>query len=146
MNCGTENISAELKFNYNRKGMTMNIVIKESNRSRIEDVLSKAQAKCSARCVDYHTIEYMGRLEERKFEERGVSKKARDGSEISFVDGADYFPHSYNGRPYGTYYRIRFTKTGMNLVGLDRRPCDSPTSARVVRLSDSAKKALIEAY
>lgn len=124
----------------------MNIVIKESNRNKIEQVLSRVQAKCRARCVDYDTIKSMGELEADKFEKRGISKTARNGSEIGFTDGADYFAHSYNGRPYGTYYRIHFTKTGMNLVDVDRIPCDTPTVARVVELSDSAKEALIKAY
>lgn len=125
---------------------SINIVIKDENKDRIEEVLGGIQKHCRERCVNYETIKTAAEMESKRFKSRGISRENRNGSTIAFTEGADVFPSAYKGTPYGTYYKIKFTKTGANLVDVDRIPCNAKHLKRIVELSKSAKRALIKAY
>lgn len=114
--------------------------------ARISEALEEVQKRARVRFVEAPDVIETVSDELEHFRACGISKTAAAGTVITYQPGAETFPGAYKGRPEGTWFKIKYTKTGASLIAVGRDYCDTAGNARRVELSESAKKALIENF
>lgn len=116
------------------------MIIRESNKEKIEEFITKAEGKARVRTIDFTTIvkdiEYL----ERKL---AIPKKHMIGIKASIDHHASNFPNAYKGRPMSTQYLIERKSSGWDLRSVDRWDTRKESRAFSVSLTDEAKKAIV---
>ena len=117
------------------------IVIKESNRDRINAAIKEAEGKATARTIGYDDI-----VSELSWLESfwKVPKKALTGSTVWVDTNAQTFPGAYNYIPESTHFKAKKTASGWSLVDVCRFKCGGPRSEFQVTLTDEAREAIIK--
>lgn len=121
----------------------MKIIIKEENREKIEDALTKAQKGARVRRVTADDVfKWRGRIE-RKF--WGVASYRLKGTTVWVNLHAQKFARAYHGIPQSTWFAVKKIKAGWALVDVSRDIC-TETVSRVVDLPDLAKEGILKQY
>ena len=123
------------------------IEVKESNRTRIDDIIDNVQKRASARCISFDFITDIIKDVERRC---SINKKDMAGTEVRFDYGMK-FPSSYykhGAKPSSTHFNLLFDK-GTCYIEIDSiRRSDCPNSGKKyeLKLSDLAKEAVLKQY
>lgn len=121
----------------------MKIVVKESNREKIEQAIKEAEGKATARTIDYTHIEhFIKRIEKRL----NIPKKSMRGIVATVDYWADNFPSAYSYTPYSTHFTIEKVSTGWALVDVSRKATRRATQECILSLTEEAKEAIIASY
>lgn len=121
----------------------MKIVVKESNREKIEQAIKEAEGKATARTIDYSHIEhFIKRIEKRL----NIPKKSMRGIVANVDYWADNFPSAYSYTPYSTNFIIEKVSTGWALVDVYRERTRRITQECILSLTEEAKEAIIASY
>lgn len=119
----------------------MKIIIKESNRHRIQEELDKEQKRCRERTVNYEDIvrelEILNKLK--------ITKKGLKGTIVDVdINAQYYFLKAYRYAPRSTKITLIYT-TNWALTNVWRGPCERYTFDRYrIFYSEQAKKEIIE--
>lgn len=119
----------------------MKIIIKDSNRNKLQSELEKIQKRTSARNIDVNDLFKM--IEEIE-SNLGIPKNKMVGIIANVDYNAQAFPNAYKYTPESTHVSIERTSSGWALTQIKRNRCRSPKSRYIIDLTDDAKKALIE--
>ena len=117
------------------------ILIKESNKEKINTYIAEAEGRATVRTIDYITIiSDIATLEEKL----SINKKDMIGIKADIDHHAQNFPSAYKYRPESTHYVIIREKTGWKLIVALR--CTTRKSGHVFKLTfpDDVKKAIIK--
>lgn len=120
----------------------MNIIINEKNKARISAAIEAAEGKATARTIDYDDI-----VSELSWLESfwGIPKKAMTGIKVSVNANAQTFPSAYKYTPESTWFDAEKTSSGWKLTDVYRDVCRGPKSQYQVKLTDTAKLAIMDA-
>lgn len=127
----------------------MKIIIKESNKEKIDSALNEVQGKARTRKVSFYDIERYATCKMNCIiEHYGISKKAIKGLRIRYMPDADNFSQAYKYRPEATYFIIEYGNNGIAyLVGCGRDCADRRNDYRkVVTIPNEMRNAIIESY
>lgn len=119
------------------------MLIKETNRTRIEEMIKEAEGRATARTIDYEDVEKAILYLEEKLD---IPKKHMEGIKAHIDINAQAFPNAYQHTPISTHIHIIRKKTGWDLVKVSRDICKSPTQKFKVWLTDKAKEAIIDRF
>jgi hypothetical protein len=118
------------------------IKITVNNKSRIEKVLQDVERRSKTRKIE--TYDYLVSKVSTVSRKIGITKKAMEGTTFIYYEGAEDFPNAYKFSPQGTKIEVRYGKSGaVYLVDISRDDVDHKKNF-YVRLSESAKKAVLE--
>ena len=117
------------------------MIIRESNKEKIEELITKAEGRARVRTIDYTTIKKDIEYLERKLD---IPKKHMVGIKVSIDHHATNFPNAYKGRPMSTQYMIERKSSGWDLRSVERGYTERESKAFDVNLTDDAKEAIIE--
>lgn len=119
----------------------MKIIIKESNRNRLNDEFAIIQKRTTARniCVDdlFRMIEHIE-------SSLGIPKNKMLGISADVDYNAQDFPKAYKYTPESTQVIIEKVSSGWALTGIERYRCRLPKSRYILKLPDVAKEAIID--
>lgn len=126
----------------------MKIIIKDSNREKIEKALSEIQGRAKVRTLSYKKIKSIIDREIEHCEKYGVPKCAIEGLKISYMPDAARFPQAYKYTPEATFVTIEFGKNATPyLIDIGRDRCDTPTSVKkVLNFPQSLKDKILEKF
>lgn len=96
------------------------IIICEKNREAIENWISEAEGKATARCLTFKGLTY--RIEQLEAA-LGIAKKDMEGIKYDLDDNAQNFPHAYKYKPDSTHAVIERTKGKWRLTEVYRYTC-----------------------
>ena len=117
------------------------IIVKEENRDKINDVLTEVQRRCTVRTI---TVQNIFDICANLFDKYGISKKAMEGCVFCVDYHAQHFPNSYKYIPESTHIKIRYHNGNFRVVGIYRHSTTTtPNCAIRASLTDSAKEALV---
>lgn len=120
----------------------MNIVIKESNKERIEKIIKEVEGAAKVRKCSYQDlIYYINTIEEKL----NISKTALNGTVAWISPHGAKFPQAYKYSPQGTYFRVKFTAGTWKVTIISRGDINRDDRYHLT-LSDTAKNALIERF
>lgn len=119
------------------------IIIKESNKARIEKYLSEKQGKATVRLVDYEKlVEIVKHLDEKL---SFLTKKSREGLVADVEPFAHVFPASYKYRPEGSGVLLIYERGLWRLNNVYRCGCDHGGSQYKLFMPDHVRRAVLEA-
>ena len=96
------------------------IIICEKNREAIENMISEAEGKATARCLTFKDLTFrIAQLETAL----GIAKKDMEGLKYDLDDNAQNFPYAYKYRPDSTHAVIERTSGKWRLVKVYRYTC-----------------------
>lgn len=98
------------------------IIICEKNREAIENMISEAEGKATARCLTYPALKLrIAQLEKTL----GISKKDMEGIKYDLDDNAQSFPRAYKYKADSTHAVIERTGGKWRLTNVYRYTCRS---------------------
>lgn len=117
------------------------IIIKESNKEKINQAIKDAEGRASARTITYDDI-----IQDIKNVEQtlGIAKKDMVGIEVDVDHHAQNFPNAYKYTPESTQYIIRKKASGWELLSVDRYRTRREGHRYNVKLTAEAKAAIIK--
>ena len=96
------------------------IIICEKNREAIENMISEAEGKATARCLTYPALKLrIDQLEKTL----GIAKKDMEGLKYDLDDNAQNFPRAYKYKPDSTHAVIERTGGKWRLTKVYRYTC-----------------------
>lgn len=117
------------------------VVVKESNRDRIDAWIGEAEGRSEVRRIDYGNVADACAHIEWSL---GIPKKDMEGVEFIVDRFAQVFPHAYRGIPQSTHFRVRFSSGTWKLLEVWRGDTLGVGSAFVCRsLPDAAVQAIV---
>lgn len=116
------------------------IIIKESNKERIEEMLEDEQHRCSARLIGYSQIEEILQNVQKRL---GITKKALEGTTADVDYHAQTFPNAYQYTPNSTQFSAVFEKGSWRLAWVCRAETRRGGHKVKLTLSESAKEAVL---
>lgn len=123
----------------------MKAVSVKSKRFRvaIETELAAVEKGCSARKITAGDIlEALCSIEEQL----SIAKAKLDGTSVTADVHAQHFPNAYHGIPESTVFTAVNRRGVWYVTGVYRRQTHAPTRAVHLRLSDTAKAALLDRF
>lgn len=122
----------------------MKIIVKESNKDRINKEINNVQAGCSVRLIDYRDLETAIEDIENKLK---IPKRAMKGI-VAWVDPwAQHFPNAYQYPPKSTKVKLTRFSSGWALTHVCRSTCgNTPNKRYALQLPEEAKEAIINNY
>lgn len=121
--------------------MTKSIIISETNKAKIDELIKIAQKGCSVRTITFSEIQKsLLSLQDRL----AITKKALEGTMVIIDINYSTFPNAYKGIPQSTAFRATFIKGNWKLIEVYRARTQSKEFT--VLLSESAKSAILEGY
>ena len=119
------------------------IIVKETNKERIQQELDVLQKRSKVRTIDAGDIlKACSRIEK----ELNVTKKALVGT-VAIVDpNAQDFPKAYKYTPESTSFRIVRTSTGWKLTDLYRDSCARSDNRYIVTIPEEAKQEILHRF
>ncbi len=116
------------------------MIIKESNRARIEEEIRNAEGRATARTITYKNIvDEIERIEN----ELRIPKKYMVGIQASVDVNAQNFPRSYKYTPESTHFLMERTTTGWDLITVMRDSTRTAGHRAKLFLPDEAKQQII---
>ena len=119
----------------------MKIVIKESNRDKLQKELERIQKRTTARNISVDDLFSIIKEIESNL---GIAKNKMVGIVADVDYNAQDFPRAYKYTPESTQITIQKVTSGWALTNIERYRCRTPKSKYILRLTDDAKKAIIE--
>ena len=117
------------------------MIIRESNKEKIEEFITKAEGKARVRTIDFKTIVKDIKCLERELD---IPKMHMVGIKAFIDHHAENFPNAYKGRPMSTQYMIERKSSGWDLRSVERDDVKRESKAFTVVLTDDAKEAIIK--
>ena len=123
----------------------MKIVIKESNRTKLQSEIEKIQKRTTRRNITVDDLfEIVNSIENK------LSTYMSKNKMIGIVADVDYnaqdFPKSYKYIPESTRVKIEKVASGWALTRIGRDICRRPKHRYILSLTDEAKKAILEGF
>lgn len=119
----------------------MKIIIKESNRNRLQKELDIVQRRTTARNIDVNDLFGIIKAVEEKL---GIAKGNMIGISADVDYNAQVFPSTYEYTPESTQVVVERASSGWALTKVYRDRCRRPSKKYVLDLSDTAIDAIIE--
>lgn len=117
------------------------MLVKDSNRTKIEAIIKAAEGRATARTIDFPDIERcLAELEKSL----GICKKAMIGITANVDPKAQDFPNAYKYTPESTHFTVVRKASGWDLVSVDRDVTRRYNHRFHVTLTDEAKEAIIK--
>ncbi len=117
------------------------MLIKESNRARIEQAIKAAEGRATQRTITYDDIvEAIQHLEKKL----GIAKKDMLGTYATIDIHAQNFLRAYKYRAESTIFRISRGAAGWDLTDVERYYTARDGHGYSVHLSPAAEKAILE--
>ena len=124
-----------------QKGGNMKeILVKESNRERIESAIKDAQGKATARTIDFDDI--LKDIKEIEYT-LGIAKKYMLGIKADIDHNAQDFPKAYKYTPESTHYMLVRKTSGWAITGICRRRTRGSKHTYNLELTEDAKREII---
>ena len=120
----------------------MFIVLSEKNRDRITAAIEEAQKKARIRLID--TCDIFNYAEQVEKTCCNISKKNLEGTRAYIDKHAQTFPGAYKGIPESTQFGLLFSAGTWKLTGIARGRTLGSTQEIRIKLSESAKDAIIK--
>ena len=122
--------------------MELNIIMKETNKARINEMFKKVEGRATARTADYSTV--LAKIEEVEKRLYPMSKVNMTGTEIIY-DCSEQLPNAYKWAADGTQFKLLFKSNQWHLTEITRGEIKSWTDTDTyIILSDTAKTALLK--
>lgn len=116
------------------------MLIKESNREKIEEMIKKAEGRATARTINYNDMT----TALKKIEDRlRIKKKDMIGIRARIDIHAQNFPQAYRYRPESTHFFVTKKSSGWDLTDVDRDWTRRVGHGVVLYLPDETCKAII---
>lgn len=122
----------------------LNIIIKESNRARIEKILEKVQKKSRVRTINYDMLQ--SEIEKVNRRLCDIPATYQVGIEVDIDIHAENFPNAYRWTPESTQFSMIRTSSGWKLLDIYRGTTKREKYRALFKLTDEAKEALLAAY
>lgn len=119
----------------------MKIVIKEANRSKLQNELEKIQKRTTTRNIN---VDDLFKIIKEIENNLGIAKNKMVGIVADVDYNAQDFPKAYKYTPESTQITIQKLASGWALTNVERYRCRTPKSKYILRLTDDAKNAIIE--
>jgi len=119
----------------------MKIIVNEKNRDKINEAVKAAEARASARCIDYDRI--VGAIDTID-DKLGISKANQVGIR-AVVDYWAQFPSAYKYTPESTQFAMVRMPSGWAITDIYRDRTKAPSKAIELTLTEKAKTAIIKA-
>lgn len=119
----------------------MKIIIKDSNKEKIEIELTKAQQSCTRRTIRFDDLANIIKNIEYKLD---IPKKYMLGVSADVDYHAQDFPRAYKYNPESTHIRIKKVASGWALIDVWRGKCRPSTQRYILDLPDDAIMAIVE--
>lgn len=122
------------------------IIIKESNKERIESAIREAEGKAKVRTIDYNIIKMMIGKIEKKF--NFALKKEMEGLEVIADFHAHSYPRAYKYGPESTFVRMKYNKCSWRLTDIYRstQRKDRSDEFWVTAMPEALEKSVIYHY
>lgn len=122
--------------------MELDIIMKETNKARINEMFKKVEGRATARTADYSTV--LAKIEEVEKRLYPMSKANMTGTEIIY-DCSEQLPNAYKWIADGTQFKLLFKSNQWHLTEVTRGKIKSWTDTDThIILSDTAKTALLK--
>lgn len=119
------------------------MLIKESNKAKIEDMIKSAQGKSRERVITYDDMI----CSIRKIEDYlGIPKKHMEGIKADVDVWASNFPKAYKYTPKSTHFYMIRKKSGWDLLGVSREITRRDCHTYQLELTDTAKESIIKIH
>lgn len=123
----------------------MNIIIKESNRERINNLISDAEKRSYVRKISYDTlVDSIIPTLNNKF--KGIPKKYLKGIEVRVDYHAETFSGRYKGIPESTHCWLSHNGSNWLFVKAERRPTEPKTHRFSIHLPVNLYNKILESY
>lgn len=117
------------------------MLIKETNKAKIENAITAAEGRATARTITWKDIVYsLERLEKSL----GIHKKDMIGITADIDYNAQDFPRAYKYTPESTHFKVTRKSGGWDLLSVYRDTTRRDGHKFHVTLTDAAKQAIIE--
>jgi hypothetical protein len=112
----------EIKLYNNRASEKpeINIIVKDSNKNKINDVFDSVQSKCRERKADYTDILYNIKWIEKGLSELNIPKKLWTGLKFYCCPAAEKLPNAYKWQAFSTNFVLERKKTTWNITKIER--------------------------
>lgn len=114
--------------------------------AKIQPALDEVQKGARARTIDFGDMLYALGNAEKIIHGAGwhkIAKKALEGTEVVIDCNAQTFPNAYKGIPESTFFSCRYHSGKWQVTAFWRGRTVSPRQGSKIKLSDSAKAAII---
>ena len=119
----------------------MKIIIKNSNREKIEKELALAQERCTTRNIYFTDLPIIIETIEKNL---GIPKSKMLGVSADVDYCAQDFPRAYKYTPESTHIRIEKVASGWALTSIWRGRCRPSTQTYILDLPDDAIMAIVD--
>lgn len=119
----------------------MKIIIKESNRDRLQKVLDTIQKRTTTRNISVDDLLEIIYVIEGNL---GIEKTKMIGVSADVDYNAQKFPNAYKHAPMSTHVTVKKVSSGWALTNVYRAFCRIPSSRYILNLTDEAKNAIIK--
>jgi len=119
------------------------MLIKDANKSRIEEMIKAAEGKATARTITYKDIVDSIEILEEKL---NIPKKHMEGISASIDYNAQTFPRAYKYTPSSTCFEVVRKKSGWDLMYVERSRCRNEEQAFDVVLTEKAKEEILKKH
>ena len=119
----------------------MKIIIKDSNKEKIEMELEKVQCRCLYRKVSFDNLSSIIKDIEDKLD---IPKSRMLGVDADVDYNAQDFPRAYKFNPESTHIRIKKVASGWALIDVWRGKCRPSTQKYILDLPDDAIMAIVD--
>ena len=122
------------------------IVIKDSNKDRIEQAIKQAQVKARTRTITLNDVFFAVLDIEKKLQD--VPKVAWEGVRVVVdVHGGERYPSAYRGAPESTQFKITYTSGTWKLTDVYRMDVvQTKGGYMTIYLPDELQKAIVESF
>lgn len=120
---------------------TMKIIVKESNKEKLNAAIRSAEGRATARTI---TADIIIRSAERITRNIGIPKKYMIGI-TAYVDyHAQDFPNAYKYTPESTQFNMIYTPSGWAVCSIERWKTHRANQAVNITLTEEAKEEIIK--
>lgn len=117
------------------------MLVKESNKEKIETTIKSAEGRATARTIIYRDIVHSLEKLEKSL---GIRKKDMLGITADIDYNAQDFPKAYKYRPESTHFKVTKKSGGWDLISVYRDTTRRDGHKFHVTLTEDAKKAIVE--
>lgn len=118
-----------------------NIILKESNRDRINKEIKKAEGRATARLITYDNMIYICEEVEALLD---IAKNNMNGVKIDADYNAQRFPTAYKYTPESTHFTAEYKGNSWTITDIYRDRCRNGIKKADIILTDKAKTAIID--
>ena len=117
------------------------VVLVEKVNASAAAMLAAVQSRATARTITTaDMVDALDTVEKRL----GISKKALEGCRVDIDVNAQTFPRAYKYTAESTQFSAVYMRGGWRVTSVSREKCNGPSRRYEVRLTDTAKTAIID--